>query len=33
MALVAKDGRLAPPDEMKRVMARFGLRPQLPPPG
>jgi quercetin dioxygenase-like cupin family protein len=27
MALVAKDGRLAPPEEMKRVMARYGLRP------
>ena len=27
MALVAKDGRLAPPDEMRRVMARYGLQP------
>jgi quercetin dioxygenase-like cupin family protein len=27
MALVAKEGRLAPPEEMRRVMARYGLRP------
>jgi quercetin dioxygenase-like cupin family protein len=27
MALVARDGRLAPPEEMKRVMSRYGLRP------
>lgn len=30
MALVAKDGRLAPPEEMKRVMGRYGLRPVAP---
>jgi quercetin dioxygenase-like cupin family protein len=30
MALVAKDGRLAPPEEMKQVMARYGLKPSAP---
>jgi quercetin dioxygenase-like cupin family protein len=28
MALASKDGRLAPPEEMKRVMGRYGLRPE-----
>jgi quercetin dioxygenase-like cupin family protein len=32
MALVAKEGKLAPPEEMKRVMARYGLKPVAPPP-
>ena len=27
MALAATGGRLAPPDEMRRVMARYGLKP------
>ena len=27
MALVAKDGKLAAPDDMKRVMGRYGLKP------
>jgi quercetin dioxygenase-like cupin family protein len=31
MALVAKDGRLAPPEEMRRVMGKYGLRPTAAP--
>ena len=31
MALAATGGRLAPPDEMRRVMARYGLKPVVPP--
>jgi hypothetical protein len=27
MALVARNGKLAAPDDMKRVMGKYGLRP------
>jgi quercetin dioxygenase-like cupin family protein len=30
MALVARDGKLAAPEEMKRVMGRYGLVPVAP---